>query len=110
MNHFSQNRRTSVSFLLKEKAFIKLNSDTNFVKFQGDILNYIKKFTNTIPKNEIIELIKKESYIDSILNIIKRYCRHCCRLRGHCRVTLRFAALKSQFITAAAVMPVPYII
>ena len=61
-------------FLINEKAFQKLNSDTNFVKFQNDILSYIKKFIDTIPKKDIIEIIKNDSYYESILNIIKRYC------------------------------------
>ena len=61
-------------YLQKEKAFQKLNSDTNFVKFQNDIMNLIKKFIESIPKKDIIDVIKKESYYDSILNIVKRYC------------------------------------
>jgi hypothetical protein len=61
-------------FLAKEKAFQKLSSDTNFVKFQYDILGYIKKFLDGIPKKDIIDIIKNESYYESILNIIKRYC------------------------------------
>lgn len=61
-------------YLVKEKAFEKLKSDTNFVKFQNDILSYIKKFVETIPKKSIVDVIKKDSYYDSILNIIKRYC------------------------------------
>ena len=31
-------------YLQKEEAFKKLILDTNFVKYQNDILNYIKKF------------------------------------------------------------------
>lgn len=61
-------------FLLKEKSFQKLSSDTNFVKFQNEILGYIQKFINSLSKKDIINIIKKESYYDSILNIIKRYC------------------------------------
>ena len=61
-------------FLITEKAFQKLSSDTNFVKFQNDILGFIKKFIESIPKKDIVQVIKKESYYDSILNIIKRYC------------------------------------
>lgn len=61
-------------FLTKEKAFQKLGSDTNFVKFQIDILNYIKKFIDGLNKKDILEIIKKESYFESIVNIIKRYC------------------------------------
>ncbi len=61
-------------FLINEKAFKTLGSDTNFVKFQNEILSYIKKFISSIPKKDIIEVIKNESYYDSVLNIIKRYC------------------------------------
>lgn len=61
-------------FLLKEKAFQKLSSDTNFVKFQYDILSLIKKFIGGITKKDILDIIKNESYYESILNIIKRYC------------------------------------
>ena len=61
-------------YLLKEKAFEKLLTDTNFVKFQNEILSYIKKFIDSIPKNNIINIIKKDSYYEPILNIIKRYC------------------------------------
>jgi hypothetical protein len=61
-------------FLFKENAFQKLSSDTNFVKFQYDILGYIKKFIESIPKKDILDIIKNESYYESILNIIKRYC------------------------------------
>ena len=62
------------NFLLKEQAFIKLASDTNFVKFQNNILEYIKKFINSLSKKDIVDIIKKESYYESVLNIIKRYC------------------------------------
>lgn len=62
------------TFLIKEKAFDKLLSDSNFVKYQNDILGYIKKYIETISKKEILNIIKNESYIDNIINIIKRYC------------------------------------
>ena len=61
-------------YLQKEDAFKKLNLDTNFVKYQNDILNYIKNFIGLIPKKDIIDIIKKESYYEIIINIIKRYC------------------------------------
>ena len=62
------------NYLENQKAFSKLSLDTNFVKFQNDILNYIKNFIDTIPKKDITNIIKKESYYETILNIIKRYC------------------------------------
>jgi hypothetical protein len=61
-------------FLTKENVISKISSDTNFVKYQIEILSYIKKFIDTINKKDILEIIKKESYIESIMNIIKRYC------------------------------------
>ena len=61
-------------FLIKEGAFKKLNMDINFVKYQNDILLLIKKFIESIPQKDIIEVIKNPSYYESILNIIKRYC------------------------------------
>lgn len=62
------------TFLIKEKTFDKLLSDTNFVKYQNDILGYIKKYIETISKKDILEIIKNESYMETIINIIKRYC------------------------------------
>jgi hypothetical protein len=61
-------------YLTKENAFKLLCEDTNFVKFQNNILSYIKKFLDTISKKDIISVIKNESYYESIMNIIKRYC------------------------------------
>ena len=61
-------------FLIKEKAFQKLSTDTNFVKFQNDIMEFIRKFIDSIPKKDIVDVIKKESYLVSVLNIFKRYC------------------------------------
>jgi len=61
-------------YLTKEKAFKLLSEDTNFVKFQNNILSYIKNFLDTIAKKDIISVIKNESYYESIMNIIKRYC------------------------------------
>jgi hypothetical protein len=61
------------NFLVKEKIFEKLSSDTNFVKFQNDILSTIKKFIEIIPKKDILDTIKNDSYYEPILNIIKRY-------------------------------------
>jgi hypothetical protein len=56
-------------FLIKEKVFDKLLSDSNFVKYQNDILGYIKKYIESISKKEILTIIKNESYIDTIMNI-----------------------------------------
>ena len=61
-------------YLLDENFFNKINSDGNFVKFQNIILTTIKKFIDNIDTNEILNIIKKESLLYYIINIIKRYC------------------------------------
>ena len=61
-------------YLVKHKSFDKFNKDTNFVKFQNDILETLKDFTTkNVSKKEIIELLKNESYYEFIFGIIKRY-------------------------------------
>ena len=65
-------------FLTKENSFQKFNSDTNFVKFQNDILNTIKKFIESIPKKDIIDIIKNE-----YTNLFKKHPNiriHICRI------------------------------
>ena len=54
-------------FLLNEKFFEKIKKDTNFVRFQNDILQILKKFISTIDEKEIIKIIK---YIELILWIL----------------------------------------
>ena len=61
-------------YLLDENFFNKINSDSNFVKFQNIILTTIKKFIDNIDIKEILNIIKKENLLEYILNIIKRYC------------------------------------
>ena len=63
-------------FLIKKDFFKKILQDLNFVKYQSDILNFIKIFIETIPRHEILDIIKKDSYFDIIINIIKRYCAY----------------------------------
>ena len=53
--------------LFKNKSFDKFTKDTNFVKYQNEILSTIKDF---IDKN----VSKKEAHYEYILGIIKRYC------------------------------------
>lgn len=60
-------------FLFKIKFFEKTKKDTNFVKFQNEIMKIIKKFYDTIDKNEIFKILKNEDNTEYILNIIKRY-------------------------------------
>ena len=61
-------------YLLDENFFNKINSDGNYVKFQNIILTSIKKFIDNIDTKEILNIIKKESLLYYIINIIKRYC------------------------------------
>ena len=61
-------------YLLDENFFNKINSDSNFVKFQNIILTTIKKFIDNIDTKEILNIIKKENLLEYIFNIIKRYC------------------------------------
>jgi hypothetical protein len=61
-------------FTNEKKIFEKFLKDDNFVKFQNEILNYIKEFTLKINKKEIKEIVKNDKYIDIIINIVKRYC------------------------------------
>ena len=60
-------------YLQKIKIFDKIIKDTNFVKFQNEIMVVIKNFFNTINKNDIAKIIKNEDNQEYILNIIKRY-------------------------------------
>lgn len=62
------------NFAMEKKIFEKFLKDENFVKFQNDILNYIKEFTLKINKKEIKDIVENDKYVDIILNIIKRYC------------------------------------
>ncbi len=61
-------------FLSNEKLFEKTKKDTNFVRFQNDILQILKKFILTIDEKEITKIITNKNYITNILNVIKRYC------------------------------------
>jgi hypothetical protein len=59
-------------FLSNNKFFEKLKKDTNFVRFQNDIMESLKKFIITI--KDLLHIIDNKTYKDSIINIIKRYC------------------------------------
>ena len=61
-------------YLTENNVFKILLQDTNFVKYQNEILNYIKRFIDNIPQKNILAIIKKSYYIDFIINSIKRYC------------------------------------
>ena len=58
-------------FLNKIKLFEKIKKDTNFVKFQNEIMTIIKKFCDTINKKEIFKLLNNEDNTEYIFNIIK---------------------------------------
>ena len=62
-------------YLFKNKSFDKFKKDTNFVKYQNDILEILKVFIDkTVVKKEIIDLVKNETYYEYILDAMKRYC------------------------------------
>lgn len=61
-------------FLSKKDSFNMFTKDSNFVVYQTDILLLIKEFIQTIDNNKILNIVKKDSHIDLIMNIIKRYC------------------------------------
>ena len=63
------------NYLLKEKKLNQICKETNFVKYQIDIVNIITVFINTsVSRIEIKEIVKNEKNIDYILNVIKSYC------------------------------------
>ena len=57
----------------KKSIFKTFNKDTNFVKYQKDIISFIEKFYKSIDQTNITKMIEKKN-ISFILNIIKRYC------------------------------------
>jgi hypothetical protein len=62
------------NYLIKNNIYDLISKDTNFVKFQNIILNTIKIFIETIPKKKLKDIINNETYINNILDIIKKYC------------------------------------
>lgn len=60
--------------LNKKNSFKEFNKDTNFVKYQNNILKLIKEFINNINEKDILNIISKKNNLSIILNIIKRYC------------------------------------
>lgn len=62
------------NFLKQKSAIKKLNSDVNFVSFQGYILDLIKEFIDkNIDKKEVISIINNKSNYDTVIDILKRY-------------------------------------
>ena len=62
------------NYIIKEDIFIKLTKDVNFVKYNNDILLYIKNYINLIPKDMINNITKLDKKQEMIINIIKSYC------------------------------------
>lgn len=60
-------------FLNKKKLINIFVSDTNFVKFQQDILSEIKLFVDSIPEQELKLICKTQNHIDYIKLNLKRY-------------------------------------
>ena len=61
-------------FIKKDNKFNNFSQDTNFVKYQNEILKLIKNFTDNINQKEIESIFKSNNYTNMIINIIKRYC------------------------------------
>ena len=62
------------NFLNKKSAIKKLNSDVNFVSFQGYIIDLIKEFIEkNINKKEVVSIINNESNYNIVIEILKRY-------------------------------------
>ncbi len=61
-------------YLIKEDVFKKLLKDVNFVKYNNDILLFIKNYINIIPKDSLNNITKNKENQEIIINIIKRYC------------------------------------
>ena len=61
-------------FLIKQNIFEKFSKDSNFIKFQNDILDIIQQYMKTIDMKEIESLTNKKQRVLYILEIIKRYC------------------------------------
>ena len=60
-------------FLDKKKYFDKFKNTSNFVKYQNNIINEIKEFYSKINDNEIKLIVKKDSLVLRIKEILKRY-------------------------------------
>jgi len=61
-------------FLIKQNIFEKFSKDSNFIKFQNDILDIIQQYIKTIDMKDIESLTNKKQRVSYILEIIKRYC------------------------------------
>lgn len=64
-------------FLYKKEIFKKITKDPNFVVYQEEILKLIYEYIKTINTDNILKVIKNKDYLNTIINIIKRYCAYC---------------------------------
>lgn len=62
-----------VNIILKDKDLIKIFKEPNFVKYQAEINNIVKRYVGTIDLKDIKELVKSNEAINTISEIIKRY-------------------------------------
>ena len=61
------------NYITELKFFKKLTSTSNFVKYQNDIIKFIKTFIESMDDVLILKIIKKNNY-DIFINTIKKYC------------------------------------
>lgn len=62
------------NFLQQKSVVKKLNSDVNFVSFQGYIIDIIKEFINkNIDKKQVLSIINNENNYSIVIEILKRY-------------------------------------
>ena len=58
-------------YLIKHKTFQAFSKDTNFVKYQNQILETLKDFIDkNVSKKYILDLLKNESYYEYFFGII----------------------------------------
>jgi hypothetical protein len=61
-------------YIIKDNILDKIKKDNNFVKFQNDIMQFIKNYTDTLSKKDILDVIKNDNYYLNLIQIINRYC------------------------------------
>ena len=72
-NFFNQILDNFNNYLINKKFFEEIK-DNNFVKYMDHILKHIEVFVKSISKKEIMDIIKEETFLNNIYDIIKRYC------------------------------------
>ena len=62
-------------YIITNQILQKYQADTNFVKYQNDIMGALQDFiTKHTSKKDILDLVKNQTYYEFILATIKRYC------------------------------------